>query len=236
MHRELRTWLEVRRLSRLFDRVRPLTMLDDLALIDLVHVLRTVLEEDVPGDLVECGVWRGGAAFLLASQLKQAGVSDRKVWLFDSFEGLPLPQEIDGEAALAYSRDTESPGYYDNCRASVEEVQASAEELGLGALTTCVKGWFSDTLPVTSASIGPIALLRIDADWYSSVRSCLDHLYDQVSDGGFVMIDDYLAWDGCAVAVHEFLSNRQLPHRLVTTQGGPAFFRKQLAKGETGRG
>jgi hypothetical protein len=230
INRELRSWLEVRRLSRSLDRVRPLTMVDDLALIDLVHMLRTVLEEDVPGDLVECGVWRGGAAFLLAGQLKQAGVSGRKVWLFDSFEGLPLPQEIDGEAALAYSRDTESPGYYDNCRASLEEVQASAEKLGLGAHTRFVKGWFSDTLPATSASIGPIAILRIDADWYSSVRDCLDHLYDHVSEGGFVIIDDYSAWDGCAVAVHEFLSNRQLPHRLQTTLSGQAFFRKQLAK------
>jgi hypothetical protein len=236
MNHELRNWLEIRRLSRLFDRVRPLTMLDDLALIDLVHVLRTVIEEDVPGDLVECGAWRGGAAFLLASQLKQAGVSDRKVWLLDSFEGLPPPQEIDGDAALAYSRNTDSPGYYDNCRASLEEVQASADELGLGALTTLVKGWFEDTLPATSASIGPIALLHIDADWYSSVRSCLDHLYDHVSDGGFVIFDDYGVWDGCAVAVHEFLSSRQLPHRLETTKTGQAFFRKQLTHHEMGRG
>jgi hypothetical protein len=230
INRELQNWLEVRRLSPSLNRLRPLTMVSDLALIDLVHALRTVLDEGVPGDLVECGVWRGGAAFLLASQLKQAGVSDRQVWLFDSFEGLPDPQEIDGEAALAYSRDTEGAGYYDNCRASLEEVRANAEELGLGALTKFVKGWFSDTLPVTSASIGPIAILRIDADWYSSVRDCLDHLYDHVSEGGFVIIDDYFAWDGCVVAVHEFLSSRQLPHRIETTPGGQAFFRKQLSK------
>ena len=90
-------------------------------------------------------------------------------------------------------------------RASIEEVLRIATELGLASYTEFVKGWFDQTLPTNRDRIGPIALLRIDCDWYSSVMCCLDNLYDQVADRGFVVLDDYYTWDGCAIAVHEFL-------------------------------
>jgi hypothetical protein len=98
-------------------------------------------------------------------------------------------------------------------------VQRSATALGLTAYTTCVKGWFDQTLPASRDRIGPIALLRIDGDWYASVRCCLDNLYDQVVDGGFVVLDDYYAWDGCTIAVHEFLGNHRLAHRIEGVLG-----------------
>jgi hypothetical protein len=224
--RELDHWREVRQLSTSLDSVRPLSMVHDFGLIHLSRILRTVLEDQVPGDLVECGVWKGGAAFLLADQLKRAGNHDRKVWMFDSFEGLPPPDEIDGAAALAYSREPGRPDNFDNCRVTLEEVEASAQKLGLTAHTKLVKGWFSDTLPAVASTIGPIAILRIDSDWYSSVRCCLDHLFDQVSEGGFIVLDDYFVWDGCAIAIHEFLSDRRLPLRIEHWGGAPAFLRK----------
>jgi O-methyltransferase len=184
------------------------------SLTDLAHLVRAVLWYDIPGHFVECGVWRGGASFLMADLLRQAGIRNRKVWLIDSFEGLPPPEEIDGVSARAYAENTKSPAYFDNCRASLEEVQQNAIELGLAPYTEFVKGWFNRTLPVHRKRIGPIAILRIDGDWYSSVRCCLDNLYNQVVDEGYIVLDDYYTYEGCAIAVHEFLGARRLGHSI----------------------
>lgn len=200
-------------------KIRPFTMVPATSLIELARQVCAILTFNIPGDFVECGVWRGGSSFLIAELLRQAGVQDRKVWLFDSFEGLPPPQEIDGAVALAYAQHPEDPWYHDNCSASLEDVRTSAAALGLTAYTHFVKGWFDQTLPVHRQRIGPIALLRVDGDWYSSVRCCLEQLYDQVVDGGLVVLDDYYAWDGCAIAAHEFLGTRRLAHRIEGVLG-----------------
>lgn len=217
-------WTETRDLVPTLEKVRPFTMVPTESLVDLARQVRAVVTSDIPGDFVECGVWRGGASFLMADLLRQAGVRGRKVWLCDSFEGLPPPEEIDGPAAMKYVQNTDSPFYFDNCSASVEEVQGTATGLGLTSYTEFVKGWFEQTLPANRDRIGPIAILRIDADWYSSVRCCLENLYDQVVEGGFIILDDYYGYDGCAVAVHEFLGKRKLAHRIESVIGKPEGF------------
>jgi O-methyltransferase len=201
-----------------------LTMVPRSVLLRLARQVDAVLRQGVPGDLVECGVWRGGAALLMADRLRRMGDSSRRVWLIDSFEGLPSPEEVDGPTALEWTRNTSSVHYHDNCRASMREVEEAAAALGLRDRIEIVAGWFEETLPTVRAAIGPIALLRIDADWHASVRCCLEHLYDSVSPGGLVLIDDYDFWDGCAIAVHEFLGSRQLSHRI--RHDGIAYFRK----------
>lgn len=211
--------MAIQHFAPILEQIRPFTMVPEESLVELARQVCAILAFHIPGDFVECGVWRGGASFLMAELLRQAGVEDRKVWLFDSFEGLPPPEEIDGVAALAYAKNIADPWYHDNCRALLEEVQQNATTLGLTAYTECVQGWFDQTLPLHRARIGPIALLRIDGDWYSSVRCCLDNLYDQVVDGGLVVLDDYYAWDGCAIAVHEFLGKRRLAHRIEGVKG-----------------
>src|SRR5262249_42285718 len=152
----------------------------------------------IPGAFVECGVWRGGASFLVAELLRQARARGRRVWMFDSFEGIPPPEQIDGPKALDWATNKDGPWYFDNLRVSLEEVQRTAVQLGLAPYVELVKGWFERTLPENRDRIGPVAILRIDCDWYSSVRCCLDNLYDLVVDGGFVIFDDYYAYDGCA--------------------------------------
>ena len=114
------------------------------------------------------------------------------------------------------SREHRQPlGTSTTVSASLEEVQQTARDLGLAYRTPeFVKGWFDQTLPANRDRIGPIAILRIDGDWYSSVRCCLDNLYDQVVDGGFVILDDYYTFEGCAIALHEFLGERRLAHRI----------------------
>jgi hypothetical protein len=129
-------------------------------LVDLALQVRRVLAHNIPVSFVECGVLGGGASSLIAELLRQAGVADRKVWLFDSFEGLPPPERIDAPAAITYSQNSNSPSYFNNCRASLVEVERIATELGL--YTEFVKGWFDQTLPANRDRVGPIALLRID--------------------------------------------------------------------------
>jgi hypothetical protein len=211
--------------TKLIESVRELSMVHEVVLRDLVHKVHGAVDAGVPGDLVECGVWRGGAAFLMAAVLAQRGDDSRRVWMFDSFEGLPAPRQVDGPAAHAYFENTDAPDYFDNCQADLDEVRASARRLGVADRTEIVPGWFDDTLPRTRERIGPIAVLRLDCDWHDPVELCLETLYDQVSPGGFVIVDDYYTYDGCAVAVHEFLGRRALPHR-IRNLGDVAWFRK----------
>ena len=214
MSNPLCSWQERRDLPPLLERVQSFTMVPHDSLVDLARQVRTVVQQGISGDLVECGAWKGGASFLMAEMLRQAGVRDRKVWMFDSFEGIRPPEEIDGPAAHAWAENKDSRWHHDNLRVSVEWVEQAARDLGLAPWTRIVKGWFDKTLPQTRASIGPIAILRVDADWHASVACCLENLYDQVVSGGFVIFDDYYTYDGCAIAVHEFLGRRSLAHRI----------------------
>ena len=153
----------------------------------------------IPGCVIECGVWREGMIAGLADVLGP----DRAYFLFDSFEGMPAAREIDGPAALRWQNDTQSPGYHDKCRTAAENARAAMSRSS-AAHFALLKGWFNETNPLFTPP-APIALLRLDADWYESTLTCLKHLYPHVAPGGVVIIDDYEPFDGCARAVHEFL-------------------------------
>jgi len=163
---------------------------------------------NLPGSIVECGVWRGGMSAGLAKLLGD----ERSYYLFDSFEGLPPAQDIDGGAAQAWQQDKDSPRYYDNC--SAEQSNATqAMKIAGATRVNLVKGWFNESLPGQKIDQG-IALLRLDGDWYESTMTCLEHLYPQVVEGGLILIDDYYAWDGCARAVHDYLSRTASTDRI----------------------
>jgi O-methyltransferase len=162
---------------------------------------------NVNGLVVECGVWRGGMIAGIAELLGP----ERRYYLFDSFEGLPPAQEIDGPHALAWQADVSSPTYYDNCSAPIESAQAAMQLSGAKDYTI-VKGWFTETIPRFVAP-DPIALLRLDGDWYESTLTSLSCLYPLVAEAGLIIVDDYYAWDGCARAVHEFLT--RIPTRRI---------------------
>src|SRR5919108_423410 len=100
----MKKFKEMPKLEPILEKIRPFTMVRLESLVDLAFQIQHVLCHNVPGNFVECGVWRGGSSFLMAELLRQAGVTDRKVWLFDSFEGLPPPESIDGPAAIAYTK------------------------------------------------------------------------------------------------------------------------------------
>lgn len=174
------------------------------------------------GSIVECGVWRGG---MIAGVAKLLG--DRKYYLLDSFEGLPAPKQLDGAKAVEWQKDVNSPKYYDNCRAEIEFAK-KAMELAGAKNAEFVKGWFNETLPdlVKDPALAPISILRLDGDWYESTLECLSHLYPLVAEGGLIIIDDYYMWDGCARAVHDYLSINKLPIRIRQSNIGTCFLIK----------
>jgi O-methyltransferase len=164
------------------------------------------------GCIVECGVWRGGMSAAIADVLP-----GRTHYLFDSFEGLPPAREIDGTAALNWQADKASPHYHDNCRAEISYAER-AMRLSAAGEFHLVQGWFDKTLPGRKLP-EPIAVLRLDADWYESTMACLDSLYPQVMPGGLILIDDYYTWDGCSRAVHDYFSRHKTADRIHQFRG-----------------
>lgn len=176
------------------------TMAGRKRLDNLQHCIEQILRRQVPGDLLEAGVWRGGSCIFMRCALDALGDRERRVFAADSFEGMPVPAgESDG---WDYSN-------IDFLKVSLEQVK-----LNFGRFTTLdertvfLKGWFADTLP--TAPVERLALLRLDGDMYSSTMDTLTHLYDKLSPGGFVIVDDYLSWPACKRAVDEFLQARGL--------------------------
>lgn len=176
--------------------VAPFTMLGHNRLRGLYGGIIKVVKEGIAGDIVECGVAKGGSAALMALTLKYLG-DNRLVWAYDSFQGLPPPGAEDGE---------EAQGWAGRCKATLAEVREVLVSLGVLENCRLVAGLFQDTLP--SAEVGTIALLHLDGDWYESTKCCLEHLYERVSPNGLVQIDDYGHWSGCRQAVDEFFEPR----------------------------
>jgi O-methyltransferase len=181
----------------IYPRYRRFTMLGVLEFEANLRICASLAPST--GCIVECGVWRGGMSAAMADILP-----GRAHFLFDSFEGLPAPTEADGEGAVIYQNDTTSTRYFDNCRAEISYA-TTAMNKSHAAATRMVRGWFKDTIPSFTPP-EPIAVLRIDGDWYESTMSCLEGLYRYVLSGGLIILDDYGRWDGCSRAVHDFLS------------------------------
>ena len=200
--------------------VQPYTMTSPARIRALCSATRYVVDADIPGAIVECGVWRGGMCAALAGLLGP----ERAYYLLDSFEGLPLADAAkDGDRALAWQGDVASPSYHDNCRAEMAWADQAMARTGAPRYTL-VKGWFADTLPRFDP--GPIALLRLDADWYESTLECLTALYPRVARDGLILIDDYDTWDGCTRAVHDYLSRHSLAERIRQMPSGTTYIAK----------
>lgn len=205
---------ELQRYHAVWSRYRSYTMVPESLYADNLRLASLVA--GVPGDVVECGVWRGG---MIAGMAQVLGTA-RRYWLFDSFEGLPPAQPIDGEAAIAYQKDTDSAWYFDNC-ATEESFATRAMSLSGANRVEVVKGWFKDT--VTCAPVREIALLRLDGDWYESTMTCLEALYPKLVDRGVLIVDDYYTWDGCSRAVHDYFSRHSVRDRVRQSPGGVAY-------------
>jgi len=181
------------------------TMMGRLRLNSLHECLDDLIVRDVPGDLMECGVWRGGGCILMAGWMRARGQMNRKLLVADSFDGLPTPSHEKDEG-LVLTKDK-----YPQLAVSERTVRENFSAYGLldERVQIFLKGWFRDTLK--EAPTREIALLRLDGDLYESTMDTLDALYDRVSPGGIVIIDDYGALDACRIAVEDFFAARGEP-------------------------
>jgi hypothetical protein len=175
---------------------------------------------NIPGDIVETGVWRGGASILARAVLAAYGVTDRKIILADSFEGLPPPDKEH------YPADADSNFHeFPELAVSLEQVRSNFEKFGLlDDQVVFLKGWFKDTMAHVPAQ--QIAVLRLDGDMYESTIDPLTHLFDRVSVGGWVIVDDYEWVPACKAAVDDFLSARGLKPEIQQIDGVGVFFQK----------
>lgn len=189
------------------------TMIGELRLANVRNLTEEVIGKRVKGDFIETGVWRGGACILFRAVLKAHHVKDRCVWVADSFEGLPPPNEEEYPADVGDMFHT-----FPELSISLEQVKCNFKKYDLlDDQVKFLKGWFKDTLP--NAPIKKLAILRLDGDMYESTKDALVALYDKVSVHGYVIIDDYHAVEGCRKAVHDFLSERNLNPKLVEIDG-----------------
>ncbi len=194
--------------------VRPFTMTSPERIFSLCQAVKYVVEQDIPGAIVECGVWRGGSMMAVARTLLELGIEDRDLYLFDTFEGMPPPTEKDvsyrGTKAtelLKKSDKTEADSVW--CYAPLAGVQQALAQVGYNPEKIhFVPGKVEETLPHQAPET--IALLRLDTDWYESTRHELIHLFPRLSPNGVLIIDDYGYWQGARQAVDEYLQQNQI--------------------------
>jgi hypothetical protein len=210
-------------LGRMEGRVWPIvahTMIGLKRLDNLRFCVDDVITNGVRGDLIETGVWRGGAAIFMRAMLKAYNVTDRCVWVADSFEGLPPPNTgkypHDANSRLHESREL---------AVSLEQVQANFERYGLlDSQVRFLKGWFCDTLP--AAPIERLAVLRLDGDMYQSTMDALVSLYPKVSQGGYIIVDDYGCIPACRQAVHDYRSANDITEEIRDIDWTGIFWQK----------
>ncbi|MDH5220489.1 MAG: TylF/MycF family methyltransferase [Betaproteobacteria bacterium] len=193
-------------------KVRAYTMTSPERLYSLIQAVRYVSAASIPGDIVECGVWRGGSMMAAALTLIECNDSSRQLFLFDTFEGMSPPTEhdvaIDGQSAsslLDTHKKTESDAVW--CYATLEQVRDAMAGTGYGPdKVKYVRGKVEDTIPGQAPP--KIALLRLDTDWYESTRHELEHLFPRLVRGGVLIVDDYGHWKGARKAVDEYLRTK----------------------------
>lgn len=222
----LRYWYYLTMSIFIYARYSDRSMIPFLQFIENLAIVgsRVDLKSPDPAAVVECGTWQGGMAAALIDLCGR----QRQYCFFDSFQGLPPAKEVDGRKALVWQSNTSGSDYYDNCRSSIGTLWETIGRTGIASKKVqVVEGFFEDSLPGFASP--EIVVLRLDADWYESTLICLRKFWDWVVPGGVILIDDYYAWDGCARAVHDFLSERRATERIRQGPiGGIAYIIKEL--------
>ena len=197
------------------------TMVGLERLNNIEYCVREIVKDNIPGDMIETGVWRGGATILMRALLKEFDIKDRNVWVADSFEGLPEPDEE------KYPADAGDLHYTaQELAISMEQVQNNFRKYGLlDDQVKFLKGWFKDTLP--TAPIEKLSLLRLDGDMYESTMDGLVNLYPKLSVGGFIIIDDWGAVKACKQAVNDYRAKNGITAEVKTIDWTGVYWRKE---------
>jgi O-methyltransferase len=210
--------------EKLQGKVWPLyaqTMIGLPRLNNIQYCVETVINDGVEGDLIETGVWRGGACIFMRAILKSYGVKNRTVWAADSFEGLPPP-----DLSKAPKDKGDKHHKYKQLAVSIEEVRENFQlyEM-LDEQVQFLKGWFKDTLP--TAPIEKLSVCRLDGDMYESTMDAMISLYPKLSNGGFLIVDDYGAVEGCKNAIHDYLDAHSINVKINKIDWSGVFWRKE---------
>jgi O-methyltransferase len=199
------------------------TMVGMRRLDNLQECIADIVESNVPGDLLEAGVWRGGAAIFMRATLKVHGDVSRKVWAADSFQGLPPPDPRN------FPADAGDPHHRARILAvSLDEVKANFASYGLlDDQARFLPGWFRDSLP--SAPVERLALLRLDGDMYESTMLALQHLYGKLSCGGYLIVDDYgnERLPACRQAVDDYRAQQGITEPIVRIDWTGAYWKRE---------
>lgn len=188
------------------------TLCRESKLVSLMELAMNIEHRGIKGDFVECGAYKGGSAALIVSTLSP----DRRAWLYDSFEGMPVTGDKDGEEAAQW---------VGACVGSVPDVQAVFNKMQIAEeRLTIKKGWFSETFKQETPET--IAFLHVDADWYDSVLLVLETFYDKVNEGGVIVLDDFGHWEGCREAFYDFCHRKGIRPLLERFENDQAFWIK----------
>lgn len=195
------------------------TMIGKIRLDNIQYCVETVLNENIPGDLIETGIWRGGATIFMRGVLAAYGITDRIVWAADSFEGVPAPT-LPEDAGLDLSSNL-----LPILAVSLEEVMDLFERYDLlDDKVNFIQGWFKESL--LNTPIDRLAVLRLDGDLYESTMDALNPLYSKVSNGGFVIVDDYYSCPPCKRAIDEFRMKHSIIDELIQIDDQSVYWRK----------
>ncbi|MHC4948148.1 MAG: TylF/MycF/NovP-related O-methyltransferase [Planctomycetota bacterium] len=193
--------------AELCRRCGPHSMVSPPRMHSLYQAVRHVVANDVPGAVVECGVWRGGCMMLAALALGRLGDTSRSLYLYDTFRGMPPPDAADGPVARErWSLNQKRGGW---CASSLDEVQRNMARTGYPAeRIRYVEGKVEETIPGVAPD--EIAILRLDTDWHGSTLHELEHLYPRLARGGVLLVDDYGHWPGVRTAVDEYIERERI--------------------------
>ncbi len=193
---------------------KPFTMTSTERLYSVYKSVEYCIKNNIEGDFVECGVWKGGSSMMIALTLQKNNITDRKIYLYDTYEGMSKPSKEDVNyanniAEKKYTETMNSESGSDWCRSEIEEVKAHLYSTGYPKENIIfVKGKVEDTIPETIPK--KIALLRLDTDWYESTKHEMEHLFPILSKNGVLIIDDYGHWLGCRKAVDEYFDKNNI--------------------------
>ena len=197
------------------DTVNEYTMTSPERIQALIDAVRYVVANKIEGDLVECGVWRGGSMMAAALTLKSLGDEQRRLYLYDTFEGMSAPTSEDvardgQKAEKKFSNRRLSEDTSDWCRSPIDDVKANLVTTGYSANKMhFIKGKVEDVIPEHMPA-GPVAILRLDTDWYESTRHEMQYLYPRLVRNGVLIIDDYGHWQGARKAIDEYIAEHNL--------------------------
>ena len=194
---------------------------------NLQTCIADVIADEVPGDLIETGVWRGGATIFMRGMLKALEIRDRTVWVADSFEGLPKPDAEKYPIEAEFHQGFVMNKVYNHLAVGLEEVKVNFSAYGvLDDGVQFLKGWFKDTLPV--APIEKLSIMRLDGDYYESTMDSLKNLYDKLSIGGYAIIDDYGedSWTYCRKAVDDYRREHDIAEPMIQVDRSCFYWRR----------